>query len=985
MAGIIVQGTALDAAGNPVPFAGVRVALVTGSSTTPGYTSAGEITATYQTSASQTGAWSITLAPNTSITPANTYYQVTEGTSAVSAIVVPATGGPYTVERLLVTPPPTPSAPGITGVQVAASGTVAGVRPEVNLIGGTGVGITAVDNASANRVDVTLTATGQGELLAANDLNDVANTATARTNLGLGTAAVLAAGTANGAATLDATALVPATQMRPFNYRGPVAANTAYNPWDVLIYQGNRILITTALTTGTGNPPTIPAADYIPMGPLDEFHASDYGIVGDGVTDNGPALNALILEVSVNGGGTIVLPPGDIMTSQTIIVRTSVHLRGAAWLTSAIKLLPNSNCDVVAFYTSPNGTTDPNAFFGGLWNLEIHGNSANQTPGTFNHGVNCTLNPTNVAASADPDFDPTHILCNVFIKLTTGDGYHHVGRSGVRLIGVWTQTTGGCGYYASFDTEFTDCHAQNAALAGFYLPHSSVRLTGCKSYNNGTAPVWASGSNYTAGQHVLYSGSLYIALNTLTGDTVAPSGDPTNWQPVSAAPAAAYGHGFYVDGSVAGYEIAMAGCDAQQNGQSGFYLKSCTGVSITGTVYQINTGLGTGTNQSTNPNNNAALVLDGATGNNISLAAQSLGPAGYVLRSINGATRNDLRLTGDTSAAATLSPDSTTLLGSGNSVSWNGATLTGTLAALKDVSISAPGTGQALAYNGTAWTNQSVLSYYGGTFGDGSDGAIAFNGTNTYPAIATLAGSTYTLRRDVYATSLTISAGVTVIPVSCRMFANGTFTNNGTIANVGASATSSTGGTGSANSVLGLGGTGGTGNTGAGGSGGSGGVGVASGGAGGAGSSGAAGGAGFAASSGTSMLKNPAPLLTGLLQWDAVTVSVKGGGGGGGGGGDAVNKGGGGGQGGGIVAILANAIVNNGSISVAGGAGFTPTTGNCGGGGGGGGGLIVTYSVSAVTGTGSTTVTGGAAGAGVGTGAAGTAGGNGLVLNQVLA
>jgi hypothetical protein len=160
--GTTVQGTALDAGGNPVPFATIHVALVTSSPSTPGYSAGGEIIATYQTSATQTGAWSITLTPNTAITPANTYYTIAEGSISVSDVVVPASGGPYTLAEILVTPPPTPSAPGITGVQVAANGTVTGERPEINLIAGANTTISAADNPGANRVDVTIASSGGG-------------------------------------------------------------------------------------------------------------------------------------------------------------------------------------------------------------------------------------------------------------------------------------------------------------------------------------------------------------------------------------------------------------------------------------------------------------------------------------------------------------------------------------------------------------------------------------------------------------------------------------------------------------------------------------------------------------------------------------------------------------------------------------------------------------------------------------------------------
>ena len=81
--------------------------------------------------------------------------------------------------------------------------------------------------------------------------------------------------------------------------------------------------------------------------------------------------------------------------------------------------------------------------------------------------------------------------------------------------------------------------------------------------------------------------------------------------------------------------------------------------------------------------------------------------------------------------------------------------------------------------------------------------------------------------------------------------------------------------------------------------------------------------------------------------------------------------------------IFAWAVANNGTITVAGGAGFTPTAGNAGGGGGGAGGLIIAYTLSAWT-AGTTTVSGGALGSGHGSGSNGSNGGTGYAVNVVL-
>lgn len=72
--------------------------------------------------------------------------------------------------------------------------------------------------ATAASVTAEATARAAADLLLmakAQNLADVAAAATARTNLGLGTAAVLAAGSASGVATLDTDTKVPDTQVAP--------------------------------------------------------------------------------------------------------------------------------------------------------------------------------------------------------------------------------------------------------------------------------------------------------------------------------------------------------------------------------------------------------------------------------------------------------------------------------------------------------------------------------------------------------------------------------------------------------------------------------------------------------------------------------------------------------------------------------------------------------------------------------------------------
>lgn len=163
----IVTGTCTAPDGRPVYPATITIRLITAATDQPGYTTTGDIIGSTQISTDPTGTWTATLVANTLITPANSYYQVNER-GFVSDIVVPDGPGPYQLGAILATPPPTPAAPGITGLTIAANGTIAGVRPQLNLIAGNGALVAAADNAAAGRVDVTLSAADVLDVAVAN-------------------------------------------------------------------------------------------------------------------------------------------------------------------------------------------------------------------------------------------------------------------------------------------------------------------------------------------------------------------------------------------------------------------------------------------------------------------------------------------------------------------------------------------------------------------------------------------------------------------------------------------------------------------------------------------------------------------------------------------------------------------------------------------------------------------------------------------------
>ena len=298
-------------------------------------------------------------------------------------------------------------------------------------------------------------------------------------------------------------------------------------------------------------------------------------------------------------------------------------------------------------------------------------------------------------------------------------------------------------------------------------------------------------------------------------------------------------------------------------------------------------------------------------------------------------------------------------------------------------------TGQFLTSNGTGQLPSWQPMPHLGLFGTGNDSSLIFDGTTTIIGLVP-SSNTYTLTRDIHATSITINNGVTVKTGNNRIFCRGTITNNGTMTNNGNNASGSTAGAVNVSSSFGGGRAGGAGGTGTNGAGVAGTASIigGAGGAGGAGTSGAAGAGGTtaitAANAQNNVFQTPIPALQGYVILSLSSGPLEFGAGGGGGGSDSSgNAGGGGGGGAGVIGFFAYAVVNNGTISAVGGNGGNAVGGNAGGGGGGAGGAILVYTLSAWT-AGTANVTGGTAGNGAGTGSNGNAGGSGLVLNVVL-
>jgi hypothetical protein len=291
------------------------------------------------------------------------------------------------------------------------------------------------------------------------------------------------------------------------------------------------------------------------------------------------------------------------------------------------------------------------------------------------------------------------------------------------------------------------------------------------------------------------------------------------------------------------------------------------------------------------------------------------------------------------------------------------------------------GTISASNLSGTNTGDQTLPVY-----GDGSDGAVTFDGSSTY-SFATYSSPTYTLTRDVWATTVNVSSGYTVITAGYRIFATTSINAVGNIHNNGSNGSGTTAGAGGLGGFFKAGGAGAAGLLAA--SAGAAGTAQATptantwvGGVGGRGGQGRLNNIGYNggqiaptnatnpanADGGSKVTSNYVNYLTryvvGATNWQ-MTPSIGGGGGAKSITGTAATSGAGGG-GGGICFVAAPVITGSGTISANGGSGGNAagTGGSFGGGGGGGGGVMCmiaktsTITPTATGGTGGTSVFG---------------------------
>jgi hypothetical protein len=249
--------------------------------------------------------------------------------------------------------------------------------------------------ASTGRTSLGVTATGADTTYAyrSNNLSDLANASTARTNLGLGSAATLTAGSANGVATLDSGGKIPSAQLPAIAITdtfvvvsqaamlaltaetGDVAVRTDVNksfiltasPASTLANWQELLTPTDAVTSVAGRTGavTLSTSDISGLGTIATQAANNVNITGGSITG--------ITDLAVADGGTGSSTASGARTNLGLVIGTDVLAPNgsAASLTSFPTFNQNTTGTAAGLsgtqtanyvYAAPNGTAGTASF-----------------------------------------------------------------------------------------------------------------------------------------------------------------------------------------------------------------------------------------------------------------------------------------------------------------------------------------------------------------------------------------------------------------------------------------------------------------------------------------------------------------------------------------------------------------------------------------------------------------------------------------------
>lgn len=314
--------------------------------------------------------------------------------------------------------------------------------------------------------------------------------------------------------------------------------------------QVTQVLTAAALTQmiedhrAVGAPNYNPHPQYIRKGNYrDSWMTRDWGLIGDGASDNTDALQYAIDTLTAAGGGTIWIGPGRYM-HRGIILKTGVVLRGAGPRSTKLVLIGGANNHCIVIYPSSDAV-EPNAYMTGVMDIGIDGQRKLQSDTGLHHGIVYVTNPVVGKATNDLDQDMHHLFQDVHIENIAGTGFYSSGRGESRLINVRALYCQQYGFQIGVDTFLAFCTAAQTGSHGFVANAvGSGRLVGCKAF---------------------YAGRL-IDQGTYAGNSVTAAGFwlANSWtlSLVDCEAQDCMGQGFFLENS---NRITLAGCLADSN------------------------------------------------------------------------------------------------------------------------------------------------------------------------------------------------------------------------------------------------------------------------------------------------------------------------------------------------------------------------------------------------------------------------------------
>ncbi|WP_435643354.1 glycosyl hydrolase family 28-related protein [Streptomyces sp. H49] len=200
----------------------------------------------------------------------------------------------------------------------------------------------------------------------------------------------------------------------------------------------------------------------VPSSVLDWVSVKDHGAQGDGVADDTAAIQSAVAAAAAAGGGTVYLPAGRYVLTDSLTWASGVSMVGAGDRVSVLQVT-DPNKDAITGTDISDVT---------LQALQLSG------PGRgFGSGVRFTRYSAPATAGIT--------LRDLMIQSFGGDGVFCVQLAGSTLHRVRVRTCGGVGIHLQAP--------QDTVLGG-----ASTALTGCSAEGNVTGGFWLDGMAYTA-------------------------------------------------------------------------------------------------------------------------------------------------------------------------------------------------------------------------------------------------------------------------------------------------------------------------------------------------------------------------------------------------------------------------------------------------------------------------------------------------------